>query len=268
MTSNLGCVGLGVDDVAGLGDLLAELIPAGTASRQADGSALYIWRDDSGARLTITTDRAGAIDDVTPSYVGEPGAVLAGLTPLHDSIVAADVLLDDEITTRLACEVLAPGPVPESGPAVVTAFGLDVSLHPSESAFLASPASLLVGDAEDAEDTEPQGDEDTEPQGDEEPLRMAAESFLAFGLFGDPAEAEPVARLNGTVLAVSSATVGATGQAFHAVRVRTVGMEVDVCLAATDHPIAPEPGAVVAGTVYLVADVERPPPRRRRFGLR
>jgi hypothetical protein len=260
MTSNLGCVGLGVDDVAGLGDLLAELIPAGTASRQADGSALYIWRDDSGARLTITTDRAGAIDDVTPSYDGEPGAVLAGLTPLHDSIVAADVLLDDEIATRLACEVLAPGPVPETGPAVVTAFGLDVSLHPSESAYLASPASLLVGDAEDADDPE--------PQGDEEPLRMAAESFLAFGLFGDPAEAEPVARLNGTVLAVRTATVGPTGQAFHAVRVRTVGMEVDVCLAATDHPIAPETGAVVAGTVYLVADVERPPPRRRRFGRR
>ena len=257
MTSNLGCVGLGVDDVAGLGDLLAELIPAGTASRQADGSALYIWSDDSGARLTITTDRDGAIDDVTPSYDGKPGAVLAGLTPLHDSVVAADVVLGDEIATRLACEVLAPGPVPDAGPAVVTAFGLDVSLHPSESAYLASPASLLVGDAEDAE-----------PQGDEEPLRMAAESFLAFGLFGDPAEAEPVARLNGTVLATRTATGETTGQAFHAVRVRTVGMEVDVCLAAADHPNAPEPGAVVAGTVYLVADVERPPPRRRRFGRR
>jgi hypothetical protein len=255
VTSNLGCVGLGVDDVAGLGDLLAELIPASTATRQADGSALYVWRDGSGARLTITTDRAGAIADVTPSYDGQPGAVLAGLTPLHDAVVAADVVIDDEIATRMACEVLAPGPVPDAGPAVVTAFGLDVSVHPSEAAFLDSPASLLVED-----------DEAETPDGDA-PLRMGPESFLAFGIFGDPAEAEPWARLNGTVLASRSATVDVTGQSFHAVRVRTVGMEVDVCLAAVDHPTAPEPGAVVAGTVYLVADVERAP-RRRRFGRR
>src|SRR3954454_3880459 len=164
MTSNLGCVGLGVDDMAGLADLLAELIPQSTATRQADGSALYVWRGGSGARLTITTDPAGAIDDVAPSYDGEPGALLVGLTALHDAVVAADLVLDDEVATRMACEVLAPGPVPDAGPAVVTAFGLDVSVHPSESAYLASPASLLDGGAtEDTEDTKYTEDtEDTE----------------------------------------------------------------------------------------------------------
>jgi hypothetical protein len=251
MTSNLGCVGLAVDDVAGLGDLLAELIPASTATRQADGSALYVWRDESGARLTITTDRAGAIDDVTPSYDGEPGAVLARLAPLHDAVVAADLMVDGEVATRMACEVLAPGPVPAAGTAVVTAFGLDVSVHPSPAAFLTSPASMVVAD------------EEADTRGEDGPMRMAAESFLSFGLFGDPVEADPVALLNGIVLHSRTATVAVTGQAFHAVRVRTVGMEVDICLAVTDHATAPEPGAVVAGTVYLVADVERPARRRR-----
>jgi hypothetical protein len=144
MTSNLGCVGLGVDDMAGLAHLLADLIPASTATRQADGSALYVWRDTSGAMLTITTDRAGAIDDVTPSYDGERGAVLGALTALHDRVVAADVLVDGDRVTRLACEVLPPGPVPASGPATLTAFGLDVSFHASAADFRASSASLLV----------------------------------------------------------------------------------------------------------------------------
>jgi hypothetical protein len=45
-------------------------------------------------------------------------------------------------------------------------------------------------------------------------------------------------------------------------------MDLDVCLAADDHPSPPEPGGVVAGTVYLVADVERPTRRRRWLGRR
>jgi hypothetical protein len=257
MTSNLGCVGLGVDDVAGLADLLAELIPTSTATRQEDGSALYVWRDDTGAMLTITTDRAGAIDDVTPSYDGERGLVLGGLTPLHDRVVAADVLEDGDVVTRMAVEVLPPGSVPASGAATLTAFGLDVTLHASPEEYERSDASLLSpGTADDATD---------DATGDEVPARMASESFLSFALFGDAEEADPLARLAGVVVATRTGTVAATGQTFHAVRVRSLGMEVDVCLAADDHPAPPEPGGVVAGTVYLVADVERPARRRRWF---
>jgi hypothetical protein len=97
---------------------------------------------------------------------------------------------------------------------------------------------------------------------------MGAESFLPFGLSRHDEsgrDVEPVARLNGTVVAVRTATVDATAQTFHALRVRTVGMEVDLCLAAADHPDVPEPGAVVGGLVYVVADVERSPARRRWF---
>ena len=38
-------------------------------------------------------------------------------------------------------------------------------------------------------------------------------------------------------------------------RVRTVGFEATVCLAASEHPTAPEPGNLVAGLAYVVADV-------------
>lgn len=262
MASNLGCVGLGVEDVDRLGDLLAELIPTSTASRQPDGSALYMWHDESGARLTIRTDRGGAIADVTPSYDGEPGADLAGLTALHHAVVAADVMADGEVATRMAVEVLGPEPVPAAGRAVVTAFGLEVTLHASADEFASSPASLLrPGSADEPRPAHL-------PEDVVWPQRIAAESFFSDGLFGDPAAAEPLALLSGTVLGGRTATVDATGQTFHAVRVRTVGMEVDVCLAADDHPAAPEPGAVLAGTVYVVADVERTSSRRRWLGRR
>lgn len=259
MTSNLGCVGLGVDDTAGLADLIAELLPTGTVSRQPDGTALYIWRDMSGARLTAVTDRSGAIADVTPSYDGEPGADVAGLVGLHDSITAADVVEDGQVVTRMAVEVLPPVPVPDTGRATVTAFGLEVTFHLDEAAFSASEASLLTPDEPDRPRPAHLDAAMTWPP------RFGAESFISYGLFGDAAEAEPLARLNGTVLSARSAIVAATGQTFHAVRVRTVGMEVDLCLAGAEHPTAPGRGSVVAGTVYLVADVERPPAARRRW---
>jgi hypothetical protein len=252
MTSNLGCIGLAVDDVEAFADLLDRVIPTGTAARQENGSVLYDWRDASGARLTVATDRAGDLDEVVPSYAGEPGVELGRLVPLHGAVVAADVLEGGEVVTRMAVEVLPPGPVPDSGRASVTAFGLDVTLHASPEEYAGSDASLLSPDSAD----------------DEEPTRMASESFISFALFGGAEDADPVARMAGVVLASRTATVTETGQSFHAVRVRCLGMELDVCLAADDHPSAPEPGGVVAGTVYLVADVERPTRRRRWLGRR
>jgi hypothetical protein len=46
-------------------------------------------------------------------------------------------------------------------------------------------------------------------------------------------------------------------------------MEVDVCIAASDHTSPPAVGGVVSGTVYLVASLEPDAtPRRRWFGRR
>lgn len=255
MTSNLGCIGLAVDDVEAFADLLDRVIPTGTAARQENGSVLYDWRDASGARLTVATDRAGDLDEVMPSFAGEPGVVLGGLVALHGAVVAADVLEDGEVVTRMAVEVLPPGPVPDSGRASLTAFGLDVTLHASPDEYAESDASLLS----------PRESADV---ADDEPTRMASESFISFALFGGSEDADPVARMAGVVLAARTATVDATGQTFHAVRLRCLGMELDVCLASADHPSPPEPGGVVAGTVYLVADVERPTRRRRWLGRR
>src|SRR5262249_4081908 len=140
MTSNLSCVGLAVEDVDELAELLDRVIPTGEASRQPDGSVLYIWRDPSGARLTLTTDRAGALDTFVRACGGEEGPPRGGVVALHDAVVAADVLEDGEVVTRLAVEVLAPRPVPESGRAVLTGFGVDVSMHASPEAFAASDA--------------------------------------------------------------------------------------------------------------------------------
>jgi hypothetical protein len=225
VTSNLGCVGLGVADSEALAELLADLIPASTATRQEDGSALYVWSDVSGARLTITTDRRGAIDDVTPSYAGQAGAELAGLVALHHAVVSAHLLENGVPVAEIVVEVLAPGPVPGSGKAAVTAFGLDVGIQADE-----------VG---------------------------RDEAALSLTAVGDEDEPSPLARLSGTVLSCRTATVGATGQTFHAARVRTVGMDVDLCVAAEDHEHPPVVGDVVAGLVYLVAEVERPTARRR-----
>jgi hypothetical protein len=88
------------------------------------------------------------------------------------------------------------------------------------------------------------------------PLRKAAESFVSYGLFGEPEGAEPYAMLSGTVLSTETHTVALTGQTFHVARTASVGMEVDVCLAAADHPEAPPVGGIVTGTVYLVASVD------------
>ena len=121
-------------------------------------------------------------------------------------------------------------------------------------AFAASDASLLGT-----------------PEPGQDPTRFAAEAFVSYGLFGTGEEPEPTAFLAGTVLAAESRTHGVTGQVFHVARVRTVGFEATVCLPGSEHPVAPEPGSVVAGTCYLVVDVPslwtvEPPRRKKRRG--
>jgi hypothetical protein len=81
---------------------------------------------------------------------------------------------------------------------------------------------------------------------------MAANSFISYGVFGDPENAQAFARLNGTVLHTVRKTVVATGQQFIAARVQCGVFETDVCLPVHGDTADPTPGNVIAGTVFLV----------------
>jgi hypothetical protein len=136
------------------------------------------------------------------------------------------------------------------GLACVVALGVDVTVHIDGDAFAASDASLLGGGA-GAREAPAHGVE----QGWPRPPRMAAESFISYGVFGEPEQAQAYARLNGTVLRAQRKTVAVTGHGFVAARVRTAGFDVDVCLPADDGRELPQPGNVIAGTVFLVASL-------------
>jgi hypothetical protein len=87
----------------------------------------------------------------------------------------------------------------------------------------------------------------------ERPVRLAAESLIPYGLFEDPAESDAYARISGTVLAVAHQRAALTARAFTVARVRTVGMELDLCLPGTDP--RPAVGGVLSGTVLLTGSL-------------
>jgi hypothetical protein len=139
----------------------------------------------------------------------------------------------------------------ERADAAVVAFGQSVSAFADAATFGASRDSLL----------DPNADLDAEPppiyaeRGLPWPTRMAAESFIAYGVFPQDADARALARLNGVVLAASRRTTAHTAQSFIVARVRTAGFEVDLCMSAEEHPEVPTPGQVVGGEVFLVGSI-------------
>lgn len=238
MSSTLGCIGLGVTDETILATLIDRLLADATLVAEDEGLTAMRWRDPSGASITVTV-RGEELLDLVPSYVAQVGVRLGGLAP-YGSYVCADVLEHGETVTRIACDLAQSliSEAPAEVDASVTALGVEVTLHADETAFAASDASILGERVEGAD-----------------PTRYASESLLPYGLFGEPEDAEPFAFLSGTVLTAATHTNGATGQDFHAVRVRTVGFTATMCLDAAEHPTLPEPGNVIAGTCYLVLDV-------------
>ena len=252
MVSNLECVGLAVPDKEALMLLAEDAVALGDLRDRSDGVASYRWTDRSGARLTV-----GIVDDqlrdLVPSYAGVAATRLAGITRLDDDgLVAADVVDEQgELLTRLACELEQWRAGGTDGLAALTGFVLDVTVHADEPAFAASDASRLGAGSDQ---------------------RMAAESFLSYGLFGE--QHDPFAWVSGIVTDARTARTESTGQLFHVARtsVGSLGMWVDVCLSGSDWPAAPEPGNVVSGTVHLVASIEEwwseAAPRTRRWWRR
>lgn len=249
MSSTLGCIGLAVDDVDALDALVGRLLPEARVVAQSGDLRARRWIDPSGASLTMTLrqpegdDDSGVLVDLVPSYVDSVGAagVRVGALTGHGATLAADLVdADGETVTRIACDLAQSivAEVTEPREARITALGLQVSVHADAAAFAASDESILGT-----------------PEPGETPKRFATDSTLSYGLFNDPEEAEPTAFLSGTVLDAVSHVTGALDQGFHAVRIRTVGGTLTVCLAADEHPEVPQPGQVLSGVCYLVLDV-------------
>jgi hypothetical protein len=175
VTSNLGCIGLAVEDADELDRLIAAVLPAAASLGRAGDVEVFRWQDPSGACLIIDVEGEAWVG-LSPSFAGTPGAALVAL-------------------------------------------GIDVTVRDSA---------------------------------------QAGESFLADAdaVAAAPA-ADTYAQLAGTVLRAERRTVAQTGQQFIAARVRTTGFELDVCLAASDHPTVPTAGQIIAGTVFLVASREQ-----------
>lgn len=243
MASNLECVGLAVSDREAFKELVESVLPTSEQIGKVGDVAVHRWEDPSGARLVITI-RGNEIVDLLPSFAGTDGARLSDLRAVNDEASFATVVnADGETLTKLSAAVeqqhLLSGNTFE-GRASIVALGADVSVHADAAAFAASDASLLSPNAE------------REDRADK-PLRMASDSFLSYSVFGPAEEAQPYARLFGTVLRADRRTVVATGQSFIAARVSTIGIEADVCF--PDIETIPAQGNIVGGDVFLIASL-------------
>ncbi len=267
MASNLACIGCDVGSRDELDELVAALLPQATVLGRSGRIDVLRWQDASGARLVFEV-HAGTVESILPSYDALPGATVTELTMVDDEVAIGDIVDSDELTTKLALELeerrLALGKRGAfAGALSVVGLGVGVHVFEDADAFAASPASLLHGDAEHVPAPPPHVVEFKLPW----PPRMAAESLISYGVFAEPHDVDAYARVNGTVLGASTRTVGHTGQSFHAVRVRTVGFDMEMCIPVSVHPNLPRTGEVIGGMVFMVGSLGQVTPRRHRLHL-
>ncbi len=262
MSSNLACVGLSVSSGAELEQLLSAVYPHAAPIGTWRGREVRRWEDPSGARLIFRLDN-GKAAGFAPAFAGRHGAFVMGGAQVGES--AWDMAVVDpsgEQQTAAAVDLEQGGliePLPRPTPAAIVAFGRAISAFADADAFAASPASLL---GEPTDEPRPAN----LPDGFVWPPRMGPESFISYGVFA-PAlvgagNAEPTARMHGTVLGWERRTTAHTGQQFGVARVRTAGMEVDLCVADSDLEAPLEPGQVIGGEVYLSASIVSATPNR------
>ena len=257
MASNLACVGLGVADVRDLSNLVRQASATARPAGTFDGVEVTRWQDPSGAALVLGW-RDGDVADLLPTYASAVGGRVASCRLVNGSVAAAAVVdgegqqlagLTFEAEQYRRLKALGR---PVAGVARITALGTSITVHPDAEAFAASPDNLLNPVADPAGQP-PAGDDDRDWAW---PARVGPESFFSYGIFGDPAESTARARLSGTVVQAGHHTCTLTGQGFSAVTVRLVGFEAAVCLPDSEHPVTPEPGNVISGTVILTAAID------------
>jgi hypothetical protein len=192
VTSALACVGLAVSDETELGWLVTSTHRAVRETGVFDGVHVGRWQDDSGAALILGW-RSGELLDFIPAYTAASGGLLSGCHLINESVAAAAVVdADGHQLTAMAFEAeqyrqLHALGHPVSGPARITALGVAVQIHPDADAFAASPGSQLDPAADPEQEPPPHYRE----RGWSWPPRLAAESFISYGVFGDPAQALP-----------------------------------------------------------------------------
>ena len=261
VTSALACVGLSVRDEAELSSLVTRAWRTVRETGVYAGVHVGRWQDDSGAVLILGW-RSGELVDFVPAYAAASGGLLSECRLINDSVAVAKVVdAGGQQVTAMAFEAeqyrqLCALGRRVSGPARITALGVDVQVYPDADAFAASPGSQLDPTAGPAAGPPPHD----RGQGWPGPPRLAAESFISYGVLADPAQARPHARLSGTVLKAGQRVCALTGQPFTVATVSTAGFAADVCLAASEHPGPPAPGSVIAGTVSLCAAFVAPLP--------
>jgi hypothetical protein len=259
VASALACVGLAVSDQTELQQLVTRAHRAAGQAGVFDGIHVGRWEDDSGAALILGW-RSGELLDFIPAYAAGSGGLLADCRLINDGVAVAKVVdTSGQQLTAMAFaaeqyrELRAHGE-PVSGPARITALGVDVQVYPDADAFAASPGSQLT--PSDGGEPPPHYRE----RGWAWPPRLGAESFISYGVFDPPARARPHALLSGTVLRAAQRTCTLTGQPFTVATVTTAGFAADVCLAASEHPGPPAPGTIISGTVSLCAAFVAPLP--------
>jgi hypothetical protein len=255
MSSALACLGLAVSDDAEFDVLLKHALLGLREIGTFGGVWVGRWQDDSGAALILGL-RDGQIADFTFTCTGTRGGLLADCRLIGEAIAWAKVTdAGGQQVTAMAFDTeqyrqLAALGQHVSGPARITALGVDVAVYPDEQAFAASPHSQ----AHPSPQTAPPPPDYDGPW----PPRLAAESFISHAGLTDRPQYQSRARLSGTVLDATRRVNGLTGQAFTIAAVRTAGFEASLCLAGNDHPDLPQPGNIISGLVDLSAAIDTP----------
>jgi hypothetical protein len=148
MSSALACIGLAVSDDAEFDLLVKDALLVLREVGTFGGVYVGRWEDDSGAALVLGL-HDGQLADFTFAYAGSSGGLLADCRLLHEAIAFAKVAgADGRQLTAMAFEAeqyrqLAACGQPVSGPARITALGIDAAIYPDAEAFAASPASQV-----------------------------------------------------------------------------------------------------------------------------
>jgi len=252
--SNLGCVGLAIGSQHEFEQLVESALASAEVIGRNGGVEVRRWQDESGARLIVATE-GRRIVSVLPSFAGEPGPMISARV-VAPVLSFADVLDDEgEQLTALAVALeqhALLGPEAVRGRASLAGLGVGVKVYESEEAFTNSPDSLLAPGADPGP-----APEHAAATGIKWPPRVGGQSFISYGIFGEPAQADAYARLNGVVQRAERRSNALTGQHFIWARVSSAGFDADVCMPATaDDPAVPAPGAVVGGTCYMVGSLD------------